>query len=55
MDKIKLGGWATAVILAIVLLIVFLVGNRVINPPQQLGPEAQAMKDAYLRAQTGQR
>jgi hypothetical protein len=56
MNQIKLSGPVTAIILALVLLIVFLVGQRVINPPQKLGPEAQAMRDAYLRAQqAGQR
>jgi hypothetical protein len=53
MKQIKLSGPVTAIILALVLLVVFLIGQRVINPPQKLGPEAQAMRDAYLRAQQG--
>jgi hypothetical protein len=50
MGQKKLSGPVTAVILVLALLIVALVGYRYMNPPQELGPTAKALRDGYLRA-----
>jgi hypothetical protein len=50
MREIKLSGPVTAIILALALLIVGLVGYRYVNPPQELGPTAKALRDGYMRS-----
>ncbi len=45
----------TTIILFVVVLILYLVGNRFMNPPQELGPNAKALNDAMLRARSSQK
>jgi hypothetical protein len=54
-SQIKLSGPVAAIILAIVVLLVILLGYRAVNPPQELGPAAKAMDEAFRRANPGQR
>jgi hypothetical protein len=50
MKEIKLSGPVTAIILALALIIIGLIGYRAVNPPQELGPTAKALRDGYMRA-----
>jgi hypothetical protein len=47
---IKLSGPVAAALIVLALLIVVLVGYRAVNPPQELGPTAKALRDGYMRA-----
>jgi hypothetical protein len=53
MRDIKLSGPVAVIILVIVALIVILMGYRAVNPPQELGPAAKALDQAYRRANPG--
>jgi hypothetical protein len=55
MNQVKISGPVAAVILVIVLLIVLAVGYRAVNPPQELGPTAKALRDGMLGPNAGQR
>jgi hypothetical protein len=55
MNQIKLSGPVTTIILLVVVLIIFLIGNHFLNPKQELIGTAKAMMDARLKAQANQR
>jgi hypothetical protein len=50
MEKIKISGPVTAIILVIAVMVVILIGNRLMNPPQKLDPMGQAMMDSIRRS-----
>jgi hypothetical protein len=49
MQKIKLSGPVAAIIIVIALVVVILIGNHIMNPPQKLDPMGQAMMDSIRR------
>ncbi len=50
MGQMKLSGPVTAVILLVALIVVVLIGNHFMNPPQKLDPMGQSMMDSIRRS-----